>query len=199
MTDVQVNRHFLDFGETLNWEATDGVAEFFVWAKRSADGAAMRWKRVAGWDVANDQTIAVPEASGNINLTGPELVAEWDGLLIMFDGFDPEILQVTSHGPSLSGRALICRDLYTLPAPTSVNAQSIAAQERKYLQTLVGIITDKGNVNSMIQFKVATPDGTSVERMQLAALERRIAETRARIAWFEAAAEGDPLPRMEMR
>ena len=45
---------------------------------------------------------------------------------------------------------------------------------------------------------VKTPDGTEVERMPLAVIDKRIAEVRARVAWFEQAAEGNVLPRMEV-
>ena len=40
-------------------------------------------------------------------------------------------------------------------------------------------------------------EGVGDEYESLAALDRRIAETRARVAWFEAAAEGNALPRAE--
>ena len=45
--------------------------------------------------------------------------------------------------------------------------------------------------------KVSTPDGTQVERMSIAVIDRRISEVRARIAWFEQAAQGNTLPRAE--
>ena len=44
---------------------------------------------------------------------------------------------------------------------------------------------------------VKTPDGTEVERMPIAVVDKRIAEVRARIAWFEQAAEGNTLARAE--
>ena len=42
--------------------------------------------------------------------------------------------------------------------------------------------------------KVSTPDGTEVERMPIAVIDRRIIEVRARIRWFELAAEGNTMP-----
>ena len=45
--------------------------------------------------------------------------------------------------------------------------------------------------------KVRTADGTEVERIPIAVIDRRVAEVRARIAWFEAAARGNGLPRAE--
>ena len=45
--------------------------------------------------------------------------------------------------------------------------------------------------------KIDDPTGTSVEYTTIAALERRVAEVRARMAWFEEAARGNPLPRLE--
>ena len=46
--------------------------------------------------------------------------------------------------------------------------------------------------------KVSTPDGTEVERMPIAVIDRRITEVRARIKWFELAAEGNALPGLSL-
>ena len=192
MNNPTVTRHEIGFGESVRWEPPAGTAEFYVWAKRSADNAAMRWKRVAGWDVANGREIAVPEATGNIVLTGPELVMDWAGALVAFDGFDTEILQVTAHD---SDRRLLTRDIYSMPRPTSIDAGSIAAQERRFLKTLLDQRTQVAEVGGMAE--IADPSGTSVKYADLAALDRRVAEVRARIAWFEAAAGGDVMPRQE--
>ena len=45
--------------------------------------------------------------------------------------------------------------------------------------------------------KVTTPDGTVVERMEIAVIDRRIVEVRARIAWFEESTRGNVMPRAE--
>ena len=52
----------------------------------------------------------------------------WSDLLLVFDGFDPELFQITAHDEDMR---VISKDLYSIPAPTSTNAASIAAQERR--------------------------------------------------------------------
>ena len=111
-----------------------------------------------------------------------------------FDGFDPEIIQISAHDADMR---LISLDVFALPAPTSTDPASIAAQERRVLQDLLKMrLGLAGMVGGHV--KVETPDGTSVERMPLAVIDKRIAEVRARVAWFEQAAEGNVLPRMEV-
>ena len=117
----------------------------------------------------------------------------WPDLLTNFDGFDPEILQVTAHRIDSQ---LISIDVYALPAPTSINAASIAAQERRVLKNLLEMRLGLSALHAG-HIKVSTPDGTEVERMDIGALDRRIAEVRARIAWFEQAAGGNIVPRQE--
>ena len=91
---------------------------------------------------------------------------------------------------------MLCRDLFFLPAPTSIDPATVAAQERKVLKQL---LAQRSGLADLVggHAKVTTPDGTSVERIPLAVLDRRIAEVRARIAWFEQAAAGNALPRAE--
>ena len=193
MTRATSYRHDIDFGESLRWEPPAGTTEFFVWAKKSADGSAMRWKRVAGYSLLTHRPVAVPEASGAIQIPSGRLDMAWSDLLMTFDGFDPEILQVTAHG---ADARVISVDVYTLPAPTSTNPSAIAAQERRVLKDLLemrlGLSSMQGG-----HIKVSTPDGTEVERMPIAVIDRRIAEVRARVAWFEQAAQGNILPRAE--
>ena len=193
MTRATTYRHDIDFGESLRWEPPAGTAEFFVWAKKSADGAAMRWKRVAGWSLLTNGRIVVPEATGAIQIPGARIEMTWSDLLLTFDGFDPETLQVTAHDADAK---LLSVDIYSLPAPTSTNPSAIAAQERRVLKDLLEMrLGLAGMVGGHI--KVSTPDGTEVERMPIAVIDRRIAEVRARIAWFEQAAQGNTLPRAE--
>ena len=45
--------------------------------------------------------------------------------------------------------------------------------------------------------KVTGTEGEGSELMDLAALDRRVAEVRARIVWFDTAAGGNSLPRAE--
>ena len=76
----------------------------------------------------------------------------------------------------------------------STNAASIAAEERQLLQQLLAMRTGLASMQSG-HVKVKSPDGTELELMPIAVIDRRIAEVRARIVWFEQAAEGNDLPR----
>ena len=187
---MTTTHHQIDFGESLRWEPPAGTAEFYVWGKRTADNSIMRWRRVAGYNVVTGMKVTVPESSGNIIIPGGSINMTWSDLLIVFDGFDPELFQITAHDEDMK---VISKDLYSIPAPTSTNAASIAAQERKVLQQLLAMRTGLASMEGG-HLRVTTPDGTSVERMEIAVLDRRIAEVRARIKWFELAAEGNTMP-----
>ena len=187
---MTTTHHQIDFGESLRWEPSDGVSQFFVWGKRTADNSIMRWKRVAGYNVETGMRVTVPESSGNIIIPSGRIDMVWSDLLIVFDGFDPELFLISAHDADMR---VISKDVYSIPAPTSINAASCAAQERRVLQQLLAMRTGLADLVGG-HVKVETPDGTSVERMPLAVLDRRVAEVRARIAWFEAAAAGAVMP-----
>ena len=88
---MSTTHHLIDFGESLRWEPSDGVSQFFVWGKRTADNSIMRWKRVAGYNVDTGMRVTVPESSGNIIIPSGRIDMTWSDLLIVFDGFDPEL------------------------------------------------------------------------------------------------------------
>ena len=190
---MTTTHHQIDFGESLRWEPSAGTAEFYVWGKRTADNSIMRWRRVAGYSVLTGTKLTVPESSGKISIPGGRIEMTWSDLLLVFDGFDPELFQITAHDEDMR---VISKDLYSIPAPTSINAASIAAQERRVLQQLLAMRTAVADLRGG-HVKVSTPDGTQVERMPIGVLDRRISEVRARIAWFEQAAQGNTLPRAE--
>ena len=187
---MTTTHHQIDFGESLRWEPPAGTAEFFVWAKRTSNNSPMRWKRVAGYNVLTDMSVTVPESSGNTIIPGGSINMTWSDLLIVFDGFDPELFQITAHDEDMR---VISKDLYSIPAPTSTNAASIAAQERRVLKDLLDMRLGLASMKSG-HLKISSPDGTAVELVPIAVIDRRIAEIRARIAWFEAAAEGNHMP-----
>ena len=187
---MTTTHHQIDFGESLRWEPPAGTAKFFVWGKRTVSNEIMRWKRVAGFNVATGMRITVPESSGNIIIPSGRIDMTWSDLLIVFDGFDPELFQVTAHDEDMR---VISIDIYSLPAPTITNAASIAAQERRLLKQLLEMRSGLASMQGG-HIRVSTPDGTEVERMEIAVIDRRVAEVRARIAWFEQAAAGDVMP-----
>ena len=187
---MTTTHHLIDFGESLRWEPPAGTAEFYVWGKRTADNSIMRWRRVAGYSVVTGMKVTVPEATGNIAIPNGRIEMTWSDLLIVFDGFDPELFQITAHDADMK---VISIDIYSIPAPTSVNASSVAAQERKVLQQLLEMRSGLAGMSAG-HISVKTPDGTEVERMPIAVVDKRISELRARVAWFEAAAAGDAMP-----
>ncbi len=195
MGSVIPTRHNIDYGETLAWTPPAGTAVFYVWAKVGGDDAAMRWRRLAGWDVANNRGITITDAPTGvaITLTAAAVSLDWPALLALFDGYDREVVQITTHD---ADAAMLCRDAFTLPALTSTNAATIAAQERRLLEQLLAMRAGLADLKGG-HISVKTPDGTEVERMPIAVVDRRIVEVRARIAWFEQAAAGNALPRAE--
>ena len=58
------------------------------------------------------------------------------------------------------------------------------------LETVNDLLSKAGNVNSLIQYQVTTPDGTSVTRMTVRALHKHRADLEARKAAFERAYSG---------
>ena len=58
------------------------------------------------------------------------------------------------------------------------------------LETVNALLADAGNINSFVQYEVATPDGTSVKRMTVRALHRHRADLEARVIAFERAYSG---------
>ena len=192
MTRATVYRHDIDFGERVHWTPPPDTAEFYVWSKLTADNAAMRWRRLGGWNIANNAPVSLSDAPGGqgVSISNAEVALDWPDLLMMFDGFDNEIFQITTLNGE--GRA-VTRDVYSLPAPTSTNASTIAAQERRVLKDLLDMRLGLAGMHGG-HVKVSTPDGTEVERMPIAVIDRRITEVRARIKWYELAAEGIAMP-----
>ena len=192
MTRATVYRHDIDFGERVHWTPPPDTAEFYVWSKLTVDNAAMRWRRLGGWNIANNAPVSLSDAPGGqgVSISNAEVALDWPDLLMMFDGFDNEIFQITTLNGE--GRA-VTRDVYSLPAPTSTNASTIAAQERRVLKDLLDMRLGLAGMHGG-HVKVSTPDGTEVERMPIAVIDRRITEVRARIKWYELAAEGIAMP-----
>ena len=177
--------HRLDFGEGLSWTPPAGAARFIVWAKTAAADAAPRWLQVAGYDVANDTPIAVTGQSTTLAVASTGVTGDWQTLVGLFDGYDPQVVMVTAQ--DAQGRPMTM-DRYSLPAPKSTDAATIVAQERRLLQKL--LFAREAVAETGGHAKIKTPDGSELERVELAALDRRVAEVRARIVWFETAAGG---------
>ena len=192
-------RHSVNFGEMVRWVPLPAAARFFVWRRVTAAGAAPTWVQVSGWNLNNQSRIDIALASEHAHLlptvqpsqTG--VLVAWQGLISIFDGFNPEVLMVTAERLDAS---LLSMDRYRLPSPNSTDAETIAAQERQFLEHLLAQRVALAQVSSG-HARVKDPSGTEYELQDLNALDRRIAEVRARIVWFDTAAAGNALPRAE--
>ena len=195
---ISPSRHELEFGEGIEWAPPDGAARFYLWHKGASfsrtdpELAPPVWRQVAGWDIDGDAPIPFPDVGTDYTVSATGVVASWSTVLAGFDGHDPELAMITAL--DAGGRAQTI-DRFALPNPESTGASTIAAQERAYLQSLLHararVAASGGHA------KVSGADGTELERMDLATLDRRVAEARARIRWFELAATGNTMPRAE--
>ena len=191
---ITPSRHELEFGEGLAWSPPALASRFYVWDKTEAfSGTAPRWLQVGGYDIENGAQIIVQGQATVLTVSAGGVVATWATIAALHDGFDPELAMITAL--DAQGRP-VSIDRYSVPVPESSAAATIAAQERAYLQSL---LTTRGNLAASGGFaRQSDPSGTETELMDIAVLDRRVAETRARIAWFEQAAAGNALPRLEM-
>ena len=162
----------------------------------AAGGKPPAWTEAGGYDITADAEID-SGIEGAKRLTGYELDANgvtmtWRALLVIAQGALNEPVQIIAYAPD--GRAMRI-DRYAVPAPSSTEAGLIAAQERRFLEHLLAA-RESAAVTGGAKVREAG-EGERVEYESLAVLDRRIAEVRARIVWFDTAAEGNALPRQE--
>ena len=163
--------------------------------RRSTRGAPPTWKEIGGFDIAGR---AVIEATDKL-IEGFESVATatgftvlWTTMMDLAGGLDNEVMQLVAYDED--GRATQI-DRFAVPAPNATDASTIAGQERRLLQTLLQARERAAGTGGVRKHDEG--EGVGDEYESLAALDRRIAETRARVAWLEQAAEGNALPRAE--
>ena len=161
-------------------------------------GPPPAWDLFGGWDRTADAFI---EQTGEfnehrarvVNFEGAASAAgftvAWDALR-EFAGSQTEALLVIAY---VSGKA-IRRTVFRVDPPSSIDPTVIAAQERRVLQSLLRARDESAGQGARVKLDLGDDSGAE-EFESLAVLDRRIAECRARIAWFEAAASGDNLPR----
>ena len=119
-------------------------------------------------------------------------IVPWITLTDLADGLDTEIVQFIAYDGD--GRAMQI-DRFAVPAPNATDASTIAAQERRLVQTLLQARERAAGTGGVPRHDEG--EGAGDEYESLAVLDRRIAETRARVAWLEAAANGNILPQIE--
>ena len=163
-------------------------------------GQPPTWTLMGGWDIAADHYLPVPEFTGNFEglETGFELAASasgfavnWTTLVSATSSGLREALMIIAYENGLATHKTIFR----VPAASAIDATVIAAQERRQLMSLLQVRDQRAGSGGVI--KQDAGEGVGEEFESLAVLDRRIAECRARIAWFEQAAEGNDLPRAE--
>ena len=211
---VPTNILNLHYGESLTWAPPAGTAKYIGWLKtalqpyvqnsaqtavtHTAFGAAPpSWAEIGGYDIAGNAVIPSPHSDGGKDTfadvaTADGVTVQWATLIALADGLDSEVFQIVSYGAD--GRA-IQLDMVSVPAPLATDASVIAAQERAVLQTLLlARIEAAGQGGAK---RITLGEDTETEFENLAVLDRRIGEVRARIAWFEQAAGGNIMPRQE--
>ena len=157
-------------------------------------GPTPEWQIIGRFDIASDIYIPSPKSPA----TGPEVTASaarftvpWESLREFAGSIQREALMVVAYA---DGKA-IQRTIFRIPAPSSIDPGVIAAQKRLLLQSLLRTRDQRAGSGGVI--KLDHGEAGAEEFESLAVLDRRISECLARIAWFEQAAEGNDLPRLE--
>ena len=133
-----------------------------------------------GYDIAADEVIeATDKANDGLEsvATAAGATVPWITLTDLADGLDTEIVQFIAYDGD--GRAMQI-DRFAVPAPNATDASTIAAQERRLLQTLL-LSRERAAGQGGVR-KADHGEGIGEEFESLAVFDRRIAETRARIA-----------------
>ena len=174
----------------------DGAANGLI----SHGGHTPQWVLIGGWNITADAFIPPPTADDRLRgeAAGFENIASAAGFTIKWniiaahsvDGLR-EMLMVVAY---VNGKAIL-KTFFRAPPSSAIDPAVISAQERRYLQSLLVARDKRAGAGGSI--KIDLGEGSGEEFESLAVLDRRIAECRARIAWFEAAAEGNNLPRLE--
>ena len=177
-------------------------------SQRATSRMAARRRRgpsIGGWNILTDAFIAPSTSSRRKHSEGaidrasrawrapPALPSSWDTLADRdrdraARGVDVRLLHAR-QGLATGSR------LSSASRPSSaIDPAVIAAQERRLtLQSLLSHPRPAGGLAAARSRTITAKPG-AVEFESLAVLDRRIAECRARIAWFEQAAEGNDLP-----
>ena len=160
-------------------------------------GEPPTWAVMGGWNIQTDAFIPPPEFTGSIAApsTGFEHVAsatgfaiDWNTLATATASGLREALMVVAYVDGLATH----KTMFRVPPSSAIDPTVIAAQERRLLQSLLQVRDKRAGSGGIIKQDQGEAGGEEFE--SLAVLDRRIAECRARIAWFEQAAEGNDLP-----
>ena len=161
-------------------------------------GGPPQWAMIGTWNITADEFLPPSETAGQPHapVTGFEEIASAAGFAVTWETLAAaavtglrEVLMVIAYvGGSATHKTII-----RTPPVSAIDPTVIAAQERRLLQSLLLARDRRAGAGGVI--KVDHGEGSGEEYESLAVLDRRIAECRTRIAWFEASAEGNILPR----
>ena len=209
MRRVTPNQHRIEYGEVLSWSPPEGAVKFLVWSQPRVvsyddlgvgasevayGGPAPAWTECGGYDIAADLKIT-PEKGTPLpgaEASGTGVTVTWAALMALSGGLLTETVQIIAYNSD--GKATQI-DRFSVPAQASTEASVIAGQERRLLQSLL-IARERAAATGGVKRR-GGGDAGEEEFESIAALDRRIAEVRGRIAWFEQAAQGNTLPRAE--
>ena len=155
-------------------------------------GPPPEWQVIGRFDIDSDIYIPSPKspATGlDVTASAARFTVPWESLREFAGSIQREALMVVAYA---DGKA-IQRTIFRIPAPSAIDPGVIAEQERLLLQSLLRTRDQRAGSGGVI--KLDHGEAGAEEFESLAVLDRRIAECRARIAWFEDAAEGNNLPR----
>ena len=188
-------RRSIFYGGRLNYEPPDGAAAYRFWTRTAPTDPVSRWQEGGGYDIVNALTIAAP--AGNTALDG--LGVGPAGASVMWESIDA----VAAHGVTeaimviaySADREALRADVYSVPVQdTGLNA--VIAQERAVLREMIDQRHEAATTTGLKSLQM--PDGRVEDYVSILVWDQRVAELRARIAWLEAAASGDVLPRIEL-
>ena len=185
-------RHAISYGEQITWCPPDGTASYRAWTREEATTTS-RWVEAGGFDIERDVAIDAPD--GNLaDLVLSALVASlpWAAVNLLAGEGVREALQIISY--DTDGRA-IRTDRYQVPVEMASDLDTIIAVETQYLGELLYQRQAATSTQGIRDLQL--PDGRRETYASIEALDKRVQEVRARLAWFEAAAAGSVLPRNE--
>ena len=216
MSRIPIDVHEIEFGEDATYTPPAGADRWTAFRRTDlmpAMGVGMltgegnplvthggvppTWAAIGGWNILTDAFIPPSEAAGVPKAPSPGFrglasatgfTVSWDTLAAAAATGLREALMVVSY---TLGKAT-GRTIFRVPPSSAIDPTVIAAQERVTLQSLLRTRDQRAGSGGTI--KQDHGEAGAEEFESLAVLDRRIAECRARIAWFEAAAEGNDLP-----
>ena len=215
MSRIPIDVHEIEFGEDATYAPPAGADRWTAFRRTDLmpamglglsseanpqvthGGAPPTWAAIGGWNILTDAFIPPSEAAGVPKAPSPGFdglasatgfTVSWSTLAAATATGLREALMIVSY---TLGKAT-SRTIFRVPASSAIDPTVIAAQERVTLQSLLRTRDQRAGSGGTIKHDHG--DAGAEEFESLAVLDRRIAECRARIAWFEQAAEGNDLP-----